>query len=88
MGRMTAAGKAEEFIMANTDKTAMEIEWDLDTPVREDQKECGVQCHMSGLNQFHIMMTLLNEGAITFENLEEFRDDLRITIKHFAGQCL
>ena len=36
LGRMTATGKAKEFIMVNTDKTAVEIEWDLDTPVRED----------------------------------------------------
>ena len=36
LGRMTTTGKAEEFIMANTDKTAVEIEWELDTPVRED----------------------------------------------------
>ena len=36
LGRMTATGKTEEFIMANTDKTAVEIEWELDTPVRED----------------------------------------------------
>lgn len=36
LGRMKATGKAEEFIMANTDKTAVEIEWDLSTPVRED----------------------------------------------------
>ena len=36
LGRMTATGKAEEFVMANTDKTAVEIEWELDTPVRED----------------------------------------------------
>ena len=28
--------KAEEFVMANTDKTAVEIEWQLGTPVRED----------------------------------------------------
>ena len=33
---MTATGKTNEFIMANTDKTAVEIEWKLDTPVRED----------------------------------------------------
>lgn len=26
----------KEFIMANTDKTAVEIEWKLDTPVRDD----------------------------------------------------
>lgn len=36
LGRMKATGKAQEFIMANTDKTAVEIEWLLDTPVRED----------------------------------------------------
>ena len=36
LGRMAATGRADEFIMANTDKTAVEIEWELDTPVRED----------------------------------------------------
>lgn len=36
LGRMKATGKTLEFIMANTDKTAVEIEWQLDTPVRED----------------------------------------------------
>lgn len=36
LGRMKATGKVEEFVMANTDKTAVEIEWLLDVPVRED----------------------------------------------------
>lgn len=36
LGRMRASGKAEEFYMANTTKTAVEIEWLLDTPVRDD----------------------------------------------------
>ena len=36
LGRMTATGKTEEIVMSNTDKTAVEIEWMLDTPVRED----------------------------------------------------
>lgn len=36
LGRMYASGKAEEFCMPNTTKTAVEIEWNLDTPVRED----------------------------------------------------
>ena len=36
LGRMTATGRTEEFVMANTDKTAVEIEWELETPVRED----------------------------------------------------
>ncbi len=36
LGRMSATGSAKEFIMANTDKSAVEIDWILDTPVRED----------------------------------------------------
>jgi hypothetical protein len=36
LGRMKATGQAKEFVMAGTDKTAVEIQWILDTPVRED----------------------------------------------------
>ena len=36
LGRMSATGEVKEFTMPNTDKTAVEIEWILDTPVRED----------------------------------------------------
>lgn len=36
LGRMNATGRADEFIMPNTEKTAVEIEWKLETPVRED----------------------------------------------------
>ena len=36
LGHMRASGKVREFIMPNTDKTAVEIEWLLDVPVRED----------------------------------------------------
>ncbi len=36
LGTMSPSGHAEEFTMANTDKTAVEIEWILDEPVRED----------------------------------------------------
>ncbi len=36
LGRVEAAGKAKEFVMPNTEKTAVEILWKLETPVRED----------------------------------------------------
>jgi len=39
LGNMEASGKVKEFIMPNTDKTAVEIEWLLDVPVREDLYE-------------------------------------------------
>ena len=39
LGFMQATGRTKEFVMANTDKTAVEIEWLLDVPVREDLYE-------------------------------------------------
>lgn len=36
LGHMTASGNVKEFTMVNTEKTAVEIEWILDVPVRED----------------------------------------------------
>ena len=53
--------------------------WKLEKRIREDKKDCGVQCEMSRSNQFYIMLSLLNEGAITFDDLED-------TMKHFAGK--
>ena len=60
--------------------------WKLEKRIREDKKDCGVQCEMSRSNQFYIMLSLLNEGAITFDDLEDFSDDLKDTMKHFAGK--
>lgn len=57
--------------------------WTLEKRIREDKKDCGVQCEMSRSNQFYIMMSLLNEGAITLDDLEDFSDDLQDTMKHF-----
>lgn len=39
LGRVNASGFAKEITMANTDKRAVEIEWILETPVREDVYE-------------------------------------------------
>ncbi len=36
LGQMQATGQIEEFTMKDSDATAVEIEWQLDTPVRED----------------------------------------------------
>lgn len=60
--------------------------WKLEKRIREDKKDCGVQCEMSRSNQFHIMLSLLNEGATTFDDLQDFSDDLKDTMKHFAGK--
>lgn len=60
--------------------------WELERRIREDKKDCGVQCKMSRSNQFYIMLSLLNEEAITFDDLEDFSEDLKDIMKHFAGK--
>ena len=60
--------------------------WALEKRIREDKKDCGVQCRMSRSNLLSIMISLLNEGAITFDDLEGFSDDLKDTLRHLAGK--
>lgn len=68
------------------DENASEKFWKLEKRIKEDKKDCGVQCEMSRSNQFYIMLELLNEGAISMDDLDEFSDDLKETIKHFADR--
>lgn len=58
--------------------------WELEKRIKTDKKTCGVQCEMKRSNQFYIMMSLLNEGAITMDDLNDFSDDLKETIGRFA----
>ena len=44
LGRMNATGNVKEFVMPNTNKSAVEIEWILETPVREDLYEYIINC--------------------------------------------
>lgn len=62
---------------------ASEKFWTLEKRIRHDKKDCGVQCEMSRSNQFHIMLSLLNEGAITLEDLSDFSEEVQETMKHF-----
>lgn len=44
LGKVKATGNAKEFIMSNTSKTAVEIEYQLLTPIREDLFDYIVNC--------------------------------------------
>ena len=44
LGRMNATGNVKEFVMPNTNKSAVEIEWILETPVRKDLYEYIINC--------------------------------------------
>ena len=58
----------------------------LEKRIKEDKKDCGVQCEKSRSNQLYIMLELLNEGAITMDDLKDFSDELKEMMKHFSNR--
>lgn len=77
----------KEYIeLLNGKGNASEKFWALEKRIKEDKKDCGVQCEMRRSNQFYIMLSMLNEGAITMDDLDDFSDDLKDTLKHFYGK--
>lgn len=77
----------KEYIeLLSAEGNASDKFWTLEKRIRQDKKDCGVQCEMSRSNQFYNMLSLLNEGAITLDDLEEFSDDLKEMMAHFYKQ--
>lgn len=59
--------------------------WALENRIRNDKKDTGVQLRMSRSNCISNIVSLLNEGAITMDDLKEFSDELKETI-YFSTQ--
>ena len=74
----------KEYIeLLSKDANPSEKFWMLDKRIKEDKKNTGVQLEMSRSNLINNIISLINEGAISFENLEEFSDELKETVSAF-----
>ena len=62
--------------------------WKLDKRIKEDRKKAGVQVRMSRSNLIYNIISLINEGAISFEDLEDFSDGLKETVGAFIDSRL
>lgn len=58
--------------------------WALEERIRNDKKDTGVQLRMSRSNCIYNIAALLNEGAITMEELEGFSDELKEKVRFIA----
>lgn len=58
--------------------------WRLEKRIKEDRKKTGVQIRMSRSNLIYNIISLVNEGAIRFDDLEEFSDELKETVSAFV----
>lgn len=76
----------KEYIeLLNGEGTPSEKFWTLEERIRNDKKDTGVQLRMSCSNCITNIGSLLNEGAITMNDLEEFSDELKENIRFITG---
>lgn len=62
--------------------------WRLEKRIREDKKKTGVQLEMSRSKLIYNVISLINEGAICFEDLAEFSDGLKKIVSLYMGREL
>ena len=75
----------KEYIELLTgDGRSSEKFWALEERIRNDKKDTGVQLRMSRSNCIYNIVSLLTEGAITMEDLEEFSDELKERVRFIA----
>lgn len=78
----------KEYIeLLSKDANPSEKFWSLEKRIKEDRKKTGVQLRMSRSNIIFNIISLINEGAISYEDLEEFSDELRETIRAFIERA-
>lgn len=66
--------------------------WELEKRIKTDRRKKGVICEMSKNIMVDNIISLINEGAITFDDLSDFSDELKeyvsFLLKHrnFEGE--
>lgn len=74
----------KEYIeLLSEDSNPSEKFWRLEKRIKEDRKKPGVQLEMSRSNLIYNIIALINDGAISYGDLEEFSDKLKETIRAF-----
>lgn len=74
----------KEYIeLLSEDANPSEKFWQLNKRIKEDRKKAGVQFEMSRSKLIYNIISLINDGAISFEDLEEFSDELKETIDYW-----
>ena len=74
----------EYMVLLNGQGSASSRFWELEKRIREDKKDSGVHAMIKRSNMKFILMDLLDEEAISLEDLEGFSDDLKDTMSTYV----
>jgi hypothetical protein len=72
----------KEYIeLLSQDRNAGEKFWELEKRIKTDKKKVGVVADMRRSMLMENILSLVLEGAVEIEDLDEFSDDLKDTIR-------
>lgn len=57
--------------------------WKLDARIREDQKSVGVQIDMRRSRMIENIVSLISDGVIQFEDIEDFSEGLKERVRFY-----
>ena len=60
--------------------------WELYKRIRQDKQSRGVLLRLSKQNMVYDIAAFINEGIITFSDLDDFSDDLKDSVRFFCNR--
>jgi hypothetical protein len=67
----------EYILLLNDDLPASSKFWELEQRIKQDKKKPGVMLNLNKQQMVFDIISLINDGVITMDDLQEFSDELR-----------
>lgn len=68
-------------ILSDSSTSSAKRFWEVEKRIKQDRKLTGVICEMRRSMMHYNLLSLLDEGAITLSDLDDFSDELKNEIK-------
>ena len=73
----------QEYIkILTSSESSSERFWKLEAKINSDKRKTGVTCDMRRSKMIENILSLIRENVIGIEELSDFSDELKATIKH------
>lgn len=77
----------KEYIeILSGDKLPSEKFWDVEKRIKNDKKSAGVRLELTRSQFISNIIHLIDDGAITFDDLKEFSDELKESVGFFIDR--
>ena len=73
-------------LLSADDKIASDKFWELDKRIKNDRRHPGVIIEVSKSNAVFDMVRLIRLGVITYDDLTDFSDNLKQTVKELLNR--